>query len=278
MGAMTTSHGDCAAPRSRPPVGLQATERRQLGEAAEAQRRVPLLDGPRQVAVVAAPVARQQAEGGTKLVGPGDEIERRATPARDERRPETLRVEEAERDGPTVGAERVEGAAHDLRGGHRDAAQPLRPRGDRALGDHVARDAHEQERLRREVVATTDARPQALHHLVEGAQAHRQRPARMVGPGQRAERGGVARAESERAGARLCGGRRARGRVEPTETRVEQLEHLPVFVNDDDAAPRSGRLLVGGGPGLPKPQEPEPVVRRPALEAHVVGQQWMASL
>ena len=232
----------------------------------------------RQVAVVAAPVARQQAERGTKLVGPGDEIERRPAAARDERRPEALRVEEAERDGPTVGAERVERAAHDLRGGHGHAAQPLGPRGDRALGDHVAHDAHEQERLRGEVVATADARPEALHHLVEGAQAHRQRPARVVRPGERAERGGVARAESERAGARLRGGRRARGRVEPTEARVEDLEHLAVLVDDDDAAPRSRRLLVGGGPGLPKPQEPEPVLRRPALEAYVVGQQWAASL
>ena len=172
-----------------------------------------------------------------------------------------------------VGAERVERAAHDVRRRHREPAQALRPRRDGALGDHLAHDGHELQRLRREVVAPPGARPEALHDLVERAEAHARAPSSRGGPAPARRGPTAARCCSARARAASGSPRGgARRRVEPAVLGVEELEHLPVLVDDDDAAARPRRLAVRRRARLPEAQEADPVLRRPALEAHVGGE------
>src|ERR1019366_1171817 len=129
-----------------------------------------IFDGAREVPIVAPPIAGEKTQSGTQLVGPRDDVEGRTATARDERRVEPVGVEETERDGSPVAAERIERAPHDLGRGDRHPAKALGPGRDGPFGDDVAREADEQQRLGEDVVAATTPGAEALHDLVEGAE------------------------------------------------------------------------------------------------------------
>ena len=94
----------------------------------------------------------------------------------------------------------------------------------------------EEQRLRGEVVPAADAGAEALHDLVERAEAHAERPARVVRARERPRaptcprvRARCARAPASDAGASASA---VAGRA--ALARVEELEHLAVFVDHDD--------------------------------------------
>ena len=124
-------------------------------------------------------------------------------------------IEEAQRDSAAVRAQGIERATHHLGVGTGSPRSRLRPRRDGALLDHLPDDDDELQRLRREIVASAGASPEALHDLVERAEAHAQGPARVVSLRQLGQRRGLPRPQREGASRRAapaCPGR-TRGRA-----------------------------------------------------------------